>query len=172
MLFKTKGFQLCLAFALGIVVLLLPRPDGSKFRITGDGDRALLQHVDRHFTLISEGADRTKGYALEAKNPGSREGSGVFLASKVKELKMMALLHKIADKGDGEGWQWGQLRLHLIKSDLLATLGASSKLNAEWEFLTMLRDEGRRAADEFVRLHRKDIGVRSTLDLDSLLEGV
>jgi len=95
-----------------------------------------------------------------------------FNATLIKELKMMALLHKIADKDDGEGWQWGQMRLHRIKSDMLATLGASSKLNAEWEFLTMLRDEGRRAADEFVRLHRSDIGVRSTFDIDSLLEGV
>ena len=64
------------------------------------------------------------------------------------------------------------MRVHLIKSDLLATLGASSKLNAEWEFLTMLRDEGRRAASEFVERHRNDIGVRSTLDLEGFLEGI
>lgn len=94
-----------------------------------------------------------------------------FNATLLKELKMIALLRKLADPGDGEGWRWGQMRMHLIKSDLLATLGASSKLNAEWEFLTMLRDEGRRAADEFMQTHRNDIGVRPTFDLDSLLEG-
>lgn len=96
-----------------------------------------------------------------------------FNATLIKELKMIALLRRVADQGDveGEGWQWGQMRMHLIKSDMLATLGASSKLNAEWEFLTMLRDEGRRAAGEFVKQHRADVGVRSTFDLDSLLEG-
>jgi len=88
MLFKTKGFQLCFAFALGVVVLLLPRPEGSKFRITGDADRRLLQQVGQHFTLISGAGDRTKSYTLEAKNPGSREGSGAYLRSKVQELKM------------------------------------------------------------------------------------
>ena len=64
------------------------------------------------------------------------------------------------------------MRIHRIHSEVMAKLGDSSKLNAEWAFLTMLRDEGRRAAEEFGHTHRADIGVRSTLDLDSLLEGV
>ena len=51
-------------------------------------------------------------------------------------------------------------------------LGHSSKLNAEWAFLTMLRDEGRRTATAFGQEHRADIGKRSTFDLDALLEGV
>ena len=36
MFLKSKGFQLCLAFSLGVIVLLLPRPEGTKFKITGD----------------------------------------------------------------------------------------------------------------------------------------
>jgi NTE family protein len=36
----------------------------------------------------------------------------------------------------------------------------------------MLREEGRRAADAFLQEHRDDLGLRSTLDLDELLEGV
>jgi NTE family protein len=40
----------------------------------------------------------------------------------------------------------------------MAELGYSSKLNAEWEFLWMLRDEGRRAADAFLRAHGDDLG--------------
>lgn len=95
-----------------------------------------------------------------------------FNASLLKELKMIALLRQVADANDGEGWRWAQMRIHLIKSEMMATLGASSKLNAEWEFLSMLRDEGRRAAAEFGARHIDDIGVRSTFDLDSLLEGV
>ena len=37
--------------------------------------------------------------------------------------------------------------MHRIVTDMLARFGASSKLNAEWEFVTMLFGEGRRAAD-------------------------
>jgi NTE family protein len=36
----------------------------------------------------------------------------------------------------------------------------------------MLRDEGRRAAEAFLATHGADLGKRSTLDIDRLLEGV
>jgi GntP family permease len=42
----------------------------------------------------------------------------------------------------------------------MVELGWSSKLNAEWEFLTMLRDEGRRAADVFLAEHGDALGHR------------
>ena len=51
-------------------------------------------------------------------------------------------------------------------------LGYSSKLNAEWEFLCLLRDEGRRCAEAFLDAHGEDIGHRSSFDLDVLLEQV
>ena len=51
-------------------------------------------------------------------------------------------------------------------------LDSSSKLNAEWAFLCLLRDEGRRSVDAFLAAHDKDLGHRSTLDIDRLLEGV
>jgi NTE family protein len=50
-------------------------------------------------------------------------------------------------------------------------LGNSSKMLTEWAFLTMLRDEGRKSATTFLDAHRFDLGVRSTLDLDEMLEG-
>jgi NTE family protein len=52
---------------------------------------------------------------------------------------------------------------------MLAQFGASSKLNAEWDFLMMLRTEGRRAASEFLDTHGDDLGKRSTADLNVLL---
>jgi NTE family protein len=36
----------------------------------------------------------------------------------------------------------------------------------------MLRDEGRKAAEQFLEQHGKSIGVRSTLDIDAYLEGI
>ena len=64
------------------------------------------------------------------------------------------------------------MRIHRIASEAMVDLGYSSKLNAEWDFLCMLRDEGRRAAEAFLASHRADLGRRSSLDLDKLLEGV
>jgi NTE family protein len=95
-----------------------------------------------------------------------------FNAVLIKELKMMALLRQIADPGSGEGAQWARMRVHLVRNQIMTTLGYSTKLNAEWDFLSMLRDEGRKAADEFLTEHADDIGKRSSLDIDQLLTGV
>lgn len=95
-----------------------------------------------------------------------------FNAVLMKELRMMALLRKHANITTGEGARWAGMRVHRITSDLMVNLGYSSKLNAEWDFLVMLRDEGRKAAEAFYAAHRGDIGKRSSLDLDALLEGV
>ena len=82
---------------------------------------------------------------------------------------MIALLRQVVDPGTGEGARWAKMRTHRIKSEMLTQFGASSKLNAEREFLTMLRTEGRRAAGEFLDAHGDDLGKRSTADLDVLL---
>jgi len=102
----------------------------------------------------------------------SRLNEVSFNAVMLKELRMMALLRRIAATGDGEAEHWRNMRIHRIASDMMVTLGHSSKLNAEWGFLTMLRDEGRRCADAFAREHGRWIGVKSTYDIDALLKGV
>src|SRR5260370_15471163 len=95
-----------------------------------------------------------------------------FNAVLLKELHMIALLRKVASAEDAEVAHWAHMRVHMIRSDMLVDLGASSKLNAEWAFLALLRDEGRRAADAFVAAPGAGLGRRSTLDIDRLLEGV
>jgi NTE family protein len=95
-----------------------------------------------------------------------------FNAVLLKELRMMALLRKVAAADNAEVAHWSRMRMHMIRSDMIAELGASSKLNAEWAFLSLLRDEGRRAAEAFLLAHGADLGRQSTLDIDRLLEGV
>jgi NTE family protein len=95
-----------------------------------------------------------------------------FNAVLLKELRMIALLRQVADPGSGEGALWAGMRIHRVASEMMTDLGYSSKLNAEWDFLTMLRDEGRRAADTFLAEHRDNLGKRSTLDIDRLLQTV
>jgi NTE family protein len=92
-----------------------------------------------------------------------------FNSPLMKELRMIALLHQVADPGHGEGARWAGMRTHRIMSDALADFGASSKLNAEWEFVSLLKEEGRKSADAFLTAHGKDIGKHSTADLDALL---
>ncbi len=93
-----------------------------------------------------------------------------FNATLLKELRMIAVLRQVANPGDSEGARWAGMRIHRIASELMTELGYSSKLNAEWSFLCMLRGEGRRAAERFLDAHGADLGVRSTLDIDAMLD--
>ena len=95
-----------------------------------------------------------------------------FNSPLMKELRMIALLREVADPGKGEGAVWAKMRIHRIASEEMAQLSSSSKLLAEWEFFCKLRDKGRRAAEAFLEAHGADLGVRSSFDLDTLLEGV
>jgi NTE family protein len=95
-----------------------------------------------------------------------------FNAVLLKELRMIALLRQAGDPGHREGAQWAGMRIHRIASEMLTELGASSKLNAEWEFFSLLYNEGRRSAQAFLETHASDLGRRSTLDLDVLLEQI
>jgi NTE family protein len=95
-----------------------------------------------------------------------------FNAVLLKELRMIALLRQVADPGHEEGEKWATMRVHFVTNDILTELNASSKMIAEWDFLCMLRDEGRLAAQAFLDRHEDDLGYRSTLDLDVLLKDV
>lgn len=91
MFFKTKQFQLCFAVVLGIIIFLLPRPEGTKFKITGDEGRLLLQDVSRQFTLVSAAKEQTKEYIVEAIHPKSSECTAQFLQDKAAQLKTKGL---------------------------------------------------------------------------------
>lgn len=94
-----------------------------------------------------------------------------FNATVIKELRMIALL-KNAGVTDGEGGRWGSLRVHIVLSPVMIELGHSSKMNAEWDFLSFLKGKGRDAAGTFLAESGGNIGKRSTADLNKLLEGV
>lgn len=95
-----------------------------------------------------------------------------FNSNLIKELRAGALLRQVADPGHCEGAVWAKMRIHRIASEEMTQLSSSSKVLAEWEFFCRLRDKGRRAAEAFLEAHGADLGVRSTLDLDELLEGI
>lgn len=127
----------------------------------------LIQECDSTDTiLVQVNPVERPGTPRSAREIVNRVNEVSFNATLQKELRMIALLRKVTDPGHAEGARWANMRIHRIASDLMAKLGYSSKLNAEWEFLTMLRDEGRIAAEGFLNAHGADLGVRSTLDLD------
>lgn len=95
-----------------------------------------------------------------------------FNAATLKELRMIALLRQVADPGNGEGARWARMRVHMVPNAVMTSLDHSSKLNADRTFLRWLRDRGREAADRFLTENGRNIGQRSSVDIDTLLDGV
>jgi sodium-dependent dicarboxylate transporter 2/3/5 len=91
MFLKSKEFQLCIAILLGIIVLLLPRPEGTKFKITGDGNKILFQKVSEHFTLEPEKKEDVGEYIIKSKNPDTPEATGNFLKKQSAGLEIEEL---------------------------------------------------------------------------------
>jgi NTE family protein len=132
----------------------------------------LVRECDSHDTILVQiNPVERPGRPRSARDVLNRLNEVSFNAVLLKELRMIALLRRVAHPVDDEGARWAGMRIHRVASDVMLDLGYSSKLNAEWAFLTMLRDRGRAAADEFLTAHRDDLGRRSSLELDPLLEG-
>jgi NTE family protein len=133
----------------------------------------LVRECSAHDTILVQiNPVERAGTPRTAQEIQNRLNEIAFNSPLLKELRMIALLRQVADPGHSEGALWAAMRMHRIASDLMVELGVSSKLNAEWAFLQMLRDEGRRCAGEFMESHGDDLGRRATYDLDYLLEGV
>ena len=134
--------------------------------------RLVQECVSDDTILVAINPVERPGVPKSAREILNRLNEVSFNAVLLKELRMIALLRRVASTDDKEVAHWSRMRIHLIRSDMLVELGSSSKLNAEWGFLCLLRDEGRRAAEAFLAAHGKDLGRRSTLDIDRLLDGV
>jgi NTE family protein len=130
----------------------------------------LVRESDAHDTILVQINPRERPDPPRTANEIlNRLNEISFNSPLMKELRMIALLRQVADPGHGEGARWAGMRTHRIMSDTLADFGASSKLNAEWEFVSLLKEEGRKTADAFLAAHARDIGKSSTTDLDALL---
>jgi NTE family protein len=131
----------------------------------------LIRESDAHDTILVQINPRERPEvprsAVEILN---RLNEVSFNSPLLKELRMIALLRQVADPGTGEGARWAQMRMHRIVTDMLRKFGASSKLNAEKDFIEMLWAEGRRSASKFLDVNGDSLGKRSTADLDVLLE--
>lgn len=90
-----------------------------------------------------------------------------FNTSLIKELRSLDLLRRLA--AEGRVTLSGDIRLHMIHcAQDLQGLSASSKLNADWEYLQRLFEQGRRWAEMWLEASGKHLGRQSSLDLDEM----
>lgn len=96
-----------------------------------------------------------------------------FNSSLLKELRSIDFVSRLIREGKLSGDEYRDTRIHIIENqDALLPLGASSKMNAEWAFLTHLRDLGRETADAWLDEHYEHIGKQATVDISKLFQGI
>jgi NTE family protein len=95
-----------------------------------------------------------------------------FNSSLLAELRAVDFVGRMLDQGYLDGTRYKKISLHIIHGDEpLKSMSASSKVNAEWRFLTTLKDLGREAADAWLKAHYDTVGVRSSVDIREMFAG-
>ena len=60
-----------------------------------------------------------------------------------------------------------EIYVHTISGyESLSQLGHSSKMNTSWEFLLQLKEKGRETADKWLQKDFKEVGLKSTFDVE------
>jgi NTE family protein len=89
-----------------------------------------------------------------------------FNSSLMREMRAVNFVTKLIEEHHVIDESMRHVFVHSIADDKLMTgLGVASKMNADWEFLTNLRDAGHRRAEEWLARNFDKIGVESSVDI-------
>jgi NTE family protein len=121
----------------------------------------VIVHVN---PLVRPDVPRT---ALEIEN---RINEISFNSSLISEMRAIAFVARLIEQGTIPEGSMKRMLLHSIAADdVMQTLGAVSKMNTSWDFLTQLRDIGRERAAQWLDDAHDRIGQESSTDIRSFL---
>jgi NTE family protein len=89
-----------------------------------------------------------------------------FNSSLFREIRAIAFVTKLIDDRKVTDGSLKRILIHSIEADdVMQGLGATSKLNADWEFLMHLHDVGHNRAGLWLEAHLDMVGIESTVDI-------
>jgi NTE family protein len=89
-----------------------------------------------------------------------------FNSSLMREMRAIDFVTRLIDMDVGKSLTLKRMFIHAISSDdVMVGLSAASKLNADWAFLTDLRERGRERAGQWLDENFDRIGRQSSIDL-------
>ena len=92
-----------------------------------------------------------------------------FNSSLMREMRAIHFVTKLIDSGELKSEGMKRMLIHSISAnEVMNDLGHTSKLNADWEFLTSLRDTGRGFADAWLKENFDRLGRESTVDIPAV----
>ena len=93
-----------------------------------------------------------------------------FNSSLMREMRAVAFVTRLIDEGKIKEGSMKRMLIHSIAAeDFMQRLGVNSKMNADWEFLTHLRDAGRERASEWLAAHFQHLAKQSSTDFEVYL---
>lgn len=91
-----------------------------------------------------------------------------FNSSLMREMRAIAFVTRLIDDDKIRDGELKRLNMHAIRADeVMRGLSVTSKLNADWEFLEHLHDDGRQHAERWLEAHFGRLGQESTVDIGS-----
>ena len=92
-----------------------------------------------------------------------------FNSSLLREMRAIRFVTRLIDDGTVVDGSLRHMLIHVIPADdVMTTLSVGSKLDADWKFLTGLRDIGRDRAGGWLDAHFDRLGIESTVDLQAI----
>lgn len=89
-----------------------------------------------------------------------------FNSSLMREMRAIAFVTDLIDQQQVQPDSLKRMFIHSIEAEsFMSSLSVSSKLNADWEFLTHLRDVGREAADSWLSDSFANVSAQSSVDI-------
>lgn len=111
------------------------------------------------------------GIPKSAQDIQNRVNEITFNTSLLHELRAIDFVKRLLETGTLEPGEYRRMHIHVIEAQgRMAGLDASSKLNAEWPFLTALFEIGREAAGNWLQKNFDSLGVHSTTQVRDMFD--
>jgi NTE family protein len=92
-----------------------------------------------------------------------------FNSSLMREMRAVSFVTKLVTQNRIVGEELPHVLIHSIADDeFMSALSSTSKYNADWAFLTFLRDQGRKCAGDWLAKNFAKLGVESSVDIDKM----
>lgn len=89
-----------------------------------------------------------------------------FNSSLIAEMRAIEFVSRLIHQGKLDKSHYKDVKMHLIyNAEIFHNLNVSSKLNADWNFLSWLKEMGRETANRWLAEHKDSIGVKSSVDI-------
>jgi NTE family protein len=130
----------------------------------------LITNTNLHdIVLIKINSININSVPTTARDIADRVNEISFNSSLINEMKMIHYRNELLRNGilKTDDKKNREIYVHTISGyEALSQLSYSSKMNTSWEFLVALKDKGREIADQWLQKDFKEVGLKSTFDVE------